>query len=303
MNEIHWGLLVASYLFLAGSGAGALFVSGYYVIENKIQDEKYFNLAKYSALLGAVLLSVGVGMIVLDLTTFRHGIENLEFDKIFRFVRLFMTFVPGSIMSIGTWLLAIAIPIAFAFVCSFTNIYNFSTYRSLLAKINMFFAICIASYTAFLLGDVTHNLVWNNSVLVILFLFSALSSGIAIVTLVKVALWKKANVSQNEATNFAKADIIVLSLELLSIIVFAYTVYAITAANKISYVLTLDNIVGQLWWIGALGLGLILPLILNIQAIVNNKPLSHVKEYLLITSILVGAFCLRYSVLLAGQWN
>lgn len=303
MNEIHWGLLVASYLFLAGSGAGALFVSGYYVMEGKIQEEKYFSLAKYSSLLGAVLLTVGVGMIVLDLTTFRHGIENMEFDKIFRFVKLFMTFVPSSIMSIGTWLLAIAIPIAFAFACSFTRFCNFSKHRSILAKINMVLAICVASYTAFLLGDITSNLVWNNSVLVVIFIFSALSSGIAIVNIIKVALWKKTDVSQKEETNFAKADVIVLSLELISVMIFAYTIYAITATYKIPYVLTFDNIAGQFWWIGALGLGLILPIMLNIQAIINNKPLSHVKEYFLIISILVGAFCLRYAVLLAGQWN
>ncbi|MDA7848107.1 polysulfide reductase NrfD [Sulfurospirillum sp.] len=232
-----------------------------------------------------------------------YGVENLEFDKIFRFVKLFMTFVPGSIMSIGTWLLAIAIPVAFAFVCSFTNFCNFGKYRGILANTNMILAICIASYTAFLLGDVTHNLVWNNSVLVILFLFSALSSGLAIVLIVKTILWKNEEVNLKESNNFAKADIIILALEMLSIIVFAYTVFATSMANKISYVFTLDNIVGQIWWLGALGLGLVLPLILNTQAIIYKKSLSHVKEYLLISFILVGAFCLRYSVLLAGQWN
>ncbi|MFT7004618.1 MAG: protein NrfD [Sulfurimonas sp.] len=303
MNEIHWGLLVASYLFLAGAGAGALFVSGYYVVENKIQDAKYFSLSKYSALFGAVLLSVGVGMIVLDLTTFRHGVEHLEFDKIFRFVQLFMTFVPGSIMSVGTWLLAVAIPVAFIFVLSFTNIYSFSKYRKLLAFVNMFFAICIASYTAFLLGDITHNLVWNNSVLVILFLFSGLSSGLAIVLIAKIILWKNEKIDLEEESNFSKADIVILALELLCMIVFAYTVYATAMANNLIYVLSLENMVGQIWWIGALGLGLILPLIFNMQAIINKKALTHVKEYVLIASILVGAFCLRYSVLLAGQWN
>lgn len=298
-HEIHWGVLVALYLFLAGAGAGAIFVSAYYVLDKKIEDERYFKLAKYSAIAGVILLIVGVTMIVFDLTTFRAGLNNFDIDKLMRFYKLFIVFAPTSIMSWGTWLLTFAIPISMIYVLSFNTC--FIKHRVLLARVSMILAIGICTYTAFLLGDIMHNIVWNNSALVILFMVSALSSGLAVVILLRIFIFKK-DVSDNELYKFSKVDAGVLTFEIICVIIFAYTLSIMSSNQDLSFVLSLENHVGQLWWLGAVFIGLVIPLLINIYAVTFGKKLNHLHEYTLITCVLVGAFILRYSVLLAGQW-
>lgn len=298
-HDIHWGVLVALYLFLAGAGAGTIFISAFYVLDKKIEDIRYLKLARLSSLSGVLLLVIGVGMIVLDLTTFKAGIENFDLNKLLRFYKLFMTFVPSSIMSWGTWLLFISIPLSFAFTISLYISKSFLKYRTLLARINMILSIGICTYTAFLLGDVMHNIVWSNSALVILFMVSALSSGLAIVLLFRVLLFKEIKVE--EALVFNKIDASLLSFELLCVAIFAYTVAVISKAQNIDYIFNFSNKAGILWWIGAVTIGLLIPLLINIYALAIKKKLSHTYEYLLITALLIGGFCLRYAVLLAGQ--
>jgi len=298
-HDIHWGVLVALYLFLAGAGAGTIFISAFYVLDKKIADLRYLRLAKLSSLSGVLLLIVGVAMIVLDLTTFRAGMEEFNLDKLLRFYKLFMTFVPSSIMSWGTWLLFLSIPLSLIFTLTLYSNKSFVKYRTILARVNMVLAIGICTYTAFLLGDIMHNIVWSNSALVILFMVSALSSGFAIVLLFRVLTFKQ--LEDKEALLFNKVDASILSFEILCVAIFAYTVDVISKAQNVDYILSLSTEVSQLWWFGAVVIGLCLPLLLNIYAISYKRKLSHSYEYLLIMSLLIGAFCLRYAVLLAGQ--
>lgn len=127
MNEAHWGLLVAAYLFLAGAGAGTVFISGYYVLSDRIKQDSQRQLACYSAIAGSILLMIGTTMIILDLTTFRAGIVEFDLDKFFRFINFFKTFRTSSIMSMGSWLVSLAIGastvyvLAFSSNCRFTN--------------------------------------------------------------------------------------------------------------------------------------------------------------------------------------
>lgn len=299
-HEIYWGVLVALYLFLAGAGAGAIFVSGFYVLEGKLEDKRYHKLSFYSAIAGTLLLVVGTAMIVLDLTTFRAGLQTADMDKLLRFYRLFMVFVPNSIMSLGTWLLFFSIPISAIFALSFTNKFNLAKFRATLARVNMVLAIFICSYTAFLLGDVMHNVVWNNSVMIVLFMASALSSGIAVVLFLRIIIFKS-NINQSEEISFSKVDASVLTFEFLCALIFAYAIFTTSNVNDIKYVLNLQNSVGLLWWGGAIAFGLLLPLFVNIYSITLKKRLSFIHEFTVISSVLIGAFCLRYSILLSGQ--
>ncbi|MCL1052033.1 polysulfide reductase NrfD [Shewanella abyssi] len=297
MHEVHWGLLVAAYLFLAGAGAGALFISGCLVLSNKVQVPHHLNTAKISAIVGTLLLMLGTGMIVFDLTTFQYGIANVDVVKFFRFYRLFMTIEPSSMMSIGTWLLTLAIIFSSLFCLSFRAKADQPGYSRPFAAINVIFAVCIASYTALLIGDINHNLVWSNSILVVIFLLSALSCGAAVVLIIKTRL-KIVDVNHT----FAKSDSALLALEVLTVCVFAYSIYSISIFNGMDNLLSFSSTAGAIWWIGAILIGLIMPLLLNFTSIISKTSVSHSKEYLLAVLILMGAFCLRYSVLLAGQY-
>lgn len=299
-HEVYWGVLVALYLFLAGGGAGALFVSGYYVLDERIQDKRYYKLSFYSAIAGVLLLVIGTSMIVLDLTTFRAGLENFDLDKLFRFYRLFVVFVPNSIMSLGSWLLFFSIPVSAVFALTFIEKFKLERFRVPLARACMAIGLFVCSYTAFLLGDVTHNIVWNNSVMIVLFIASALSSGVAVVLFLRMIIFKS-DIKQSEEITFSKADGAILTFEFICALIFAYAIFVSSNVADYKYILTLDNKAGMLWWFGAVAFGLLLPLFINIYSITLKKRLSHFHEYTIIASVLIGAFCLRYSILLSGQ--
>lgn len=299
-HEIYWGILVALYLFLAGAGAGVLFISAYYVLDERIKDVRYFKLSFYSAIAGFLLLVIGTGMIVLDLTTFQAGLGSFDLDKLFRFHKLFMVFVPNSIMSLGSWLLFFSIPVSIIYALSFIEKYKLSKFRVFLARINMIIGLFVCSYTAFLLGDVTHNIVWSKSVMIVLFIASALSSGVAVVLFLRMIIFKS-DIYQSEEITFSKADGIILTFEFICALIFAYAIFVSSNVSDYKYILTLDNKAGVLWWGGAVILGLIIPLLINIYSITLKKRLSHFFEFTIIASVLVGAFCLRYSILLSGQ--
>lgn len=289
-THIYWGVLVALYLFLAGGGAGAIFISSFFVLQG---SKAHLKVAKLTCIWGCVALILGVSMILLDLTTLRAGFLNGDFGLILRFYKLFITFVPSSIMSWGTWILTISIPVALFFMLTFYD--KFNKFAKTQAKINMLFAIAISSYTAFLLGDVAENLVWNNSVLVVLFISSALSSGVAILILVKVF---SSNKSEDE--NLSKIDFAILCFELICILIYIYTVKLALGHNGYEFVFNFSLFSGKLMLIGAIFIGILMPIFINLNSM-KKKNFSKSQELLLAICLLVGAFSLRYSVLLAGQ--
>ena len=73
--------------------------------------------------------------------------------------------------------------------------------------------------------------------------------------------------------------------------------------NNIDYPLSLSSMVGQMWLFGVIGVGLAIPLFMNLRAVITRTALSHSKECFLSIAVLAGAFCLRYSILLAGQYH
>ena len=72
MFDVHWGLPVILYLFLAGVGAGALTVSSSVLLRGGGGGfaGDHFNVARYGALLAPLPLMVGTGLIILELGTF-----------------------------------------------------------------------------------------------------------------------------------------------------------------------------------------------------------------------------------------
>lgn len=98
MTHHEWGLLIVIYLFTGGLGAGCLALSG---VAQLIPGRRYRGIARAGALCAPLLVAFGSGLLIFDL------------GRPLRFWRLFVTIVPVSPMSIGSWLLMLFVPIAF----------------------------------------------------------------------------------------------------------------------------------------------------------------------------------------------
>ncbi len=316
MYETHWGLPVISYLFLAGLGAGALTVSASLLLRGGVSG-RHFQIARFGALLAPLPLIVGTAMIVLELGTFQAAIENGEFLKFFRWINLFLT-VNLSPMNIGSWALASCIIISVLYAYTFLSPGSApgddkAGLRRKLAWVSVPLGIAVAIYTGVLLGAMPSRPFWNSPVLALLFLVSALSTGVAGILILK-ALFGRGTTVEAENTQdhgeylLTSSDVMLLGFEILAIFLFLMFAHLTIGAPAAAVSVILPG--GPLalaFWGGVVLLGLLLPALIELKyvlpTLLHKKPFAIPRgmEVLVSVIILIGGFLLRYVVVIAGQ--
>ena len=162
-----WGPLIAWYLFLAGASAGAFLTSAF--VEAKYPDSVKMRVA--GRIIAPVFLAIGLVMLIFDAEA---GLYNP-----LRFFWLIAN--PGSVMTLGVYFICVFMPVAL--VSALLEILK-KPVPKWLTWIGVVAAFSVAAYTGFLLGVVKAYPLWNNAVLPILFVVSALSAGLAATSLV-----------------------------------------------------------------------------------------------------------------------
>ncbi|MCL2471972.1 MAG: polysulfide reductase NrfD, partial [Propionibacteriaceae bacterium] len=208
--QLTWSWLVVIYLFIAGVGAGAYLTSFWAGLRG--WSERVVSVGRY---LAAPLVIVGTGMLVFDL-----GAGKTDPLRIFG---LFTH--PSSMMSLGTWLLSIFIILAVI-----------DGYSPLLGKIPRWrgkvprfkwlsvvtavFALCVAIYTSLLIGVVGAIPFWNSPILPVLFVVSALSTGLVATLAGAVIVSRKS--ADLSLGNFGPIHIGLLSIEMVVVFLFLF---------------------------------------------------------------------------------
>ncbi|HFQ15335.1 MAG TPA: hypothetical protein ENK41_03180 [Rhodobacteraceae bacterium] len=318
MYETHWGLPVISYLFLAGLGAGALTVSASVLLRGGGGGfgGKHFQIARYGALLAPLPLIIGTAMIVLELGTFQAAIENGEFLKLFRWINLFLT-VNLSPMNIGSWALALCIIVslvyAYTFLSSGAGVDDDKAgLRRKLAWISVPLGIVVAIYTGVLLGAMPSRPFWNSPVLALLFLVSALSTGVAGILILKAIFGHEGSAEDAKKDQseylLTSSDLLLLGFELVAIFLFLmFANLTIGAPAAAISVILPGGSLALVFWGGVVVLGLLLPALIELKyvlpTLLHKKPfvVPRGMEVLVSVIILIGGFLLRYVVVIAGQ--
>lgn len=309
MQHIEWGFLIVNYLFLGGMSAGLFFVSALALyIQQK--DHSYERVARCSALLAPWPVAIGSSLLILDLGNW------------YRFYILFMSFRWQSPMSIGSWLLVLFTGIAMAYFWAWLPESvrvdllrrvklpvalnkDLSAQRPLLAAIGFPLSIGVAIYTGVLLGAVQARPFWNTNLVAQMFLFSALSSGCAVLILVLSLRPKLLEPAQIRFLYML--DIFLITLEFF--IVLPYLIHGQLSVQAVRD--SLDLIMGGpftlSFWLFFLGLGLLLPLLIEIYetapALFSKAVLHHNRRLAVLSAALVlfGGYMLRYIFVYAGQ--
>ena len=280
-----WGPMIAWYLFLAGASAGAFLTSAF--VEAKYPESVKMRVA--GRIIAPIFIGIGLLMLMLDAEA---GLHNpLRF--------FWLVSNPGSVMTLGVYFICIYMPVALA--AAVLEILK-KRVPKWLTWIGIVFAFAVAAYTGFLLGVVKAVPLWNNAILPILFVVSALSAGLAATSLVGLIVDRE----RFEQMWLIKKSHVVLSV--VEMVVLA-TMLIIVSAGSFEGAASVQSLVaGQYapaFWGGIVLLGLVAPFLIEgypvfVAKRVETSTTSMVVSVIGEAGVLVGGFMLRLLVILAA---
>jgi len=292
-----WGPLIAWYLFLAGVGAGAYLVG----VTADFRGNRYQPLVKPGIYLGAPLVAIGCLLLLLEL------------GAPLRFWRAFLR-PASSMISVGTIIISVFMVLGALHILALLFSQVKISQRALrwLGGINALFALGTATYTGLLLGVVKAVPFWNTPMLPLLFLVSALSTGLgAVLLVVGLRRWVAPAAVEAEAEQvtqsvhaLSRTDILFIVVELLVLFFLLFLMVAsrTTAAESARYLVAGGY--ATTFWLGVVVVGLLVPLALEAWTLVRGQDLSlaRLSDLGVVTGLclLAGGLILRYAVLAAG---
>lgn len=293
------GDLAIAYIFLGGTGAGALLVAALFDL---FAVRTPFGLASPMGLYDACPVERQVGLAVsIGLVSLAVGCACLAFDlgRINMLPSLFFN-PTSSLMSLGTYSLAATLLFG-GVVAAVRVLYLPWIPRSAVVAVEWALAVCAAvsmSYTGFLLGSLVGVAFWRAWCVPALFILSSLSCGLATMML-SGALVERDFATYRIVRLAWKADVVVLVLEFVAALSFM----AVSAASghpgvRQSAGLLFSGELALLWWGFLLG-GIAAPFTLEVVSLVRKKAVPALVV-LAATLILVGGLCLRVGVCEAG---
>lgn len=310
--ELTWGMPVILYLFLAGVGAGAVTVSSSVLLRGGGGGfgGGHFTLARYGALIGPIPVMVGTFLIVFEL------------GRPFRMLNLFKV-INLSPMNIGSWLLLLFIFLSIFYALAFlpTLMPQFERLsnrldpvRKALAWVNVPLGIGVAVYTGVMLGAMPARPLWNSPILALLFLISALSTGVATIILARTLCHRKTTNPEIErryhhsAYLLTASDVMLIGFELM--VIFLFVMFAHLTIGNVKYAVSIILPGGEMaveFWVWVVLVGLLLPALVELVYVVP-KLLYHRDyaapkgvEIAVSIAVLIGGFMLRYVIVIAGQ--
>ncbi len=311
--ELTWGLPVVWYLFLAGVGAGALTASASVLLRGGGGGGfagSHVEIARYGAFLAPLPLIIGCFMLIFELGSFEAG-------HWFRWLNLYKV-INLSPMSIGTWLLTLFIGVSVVYAYTFVPNAPYlgerqAPLRRALAWVAVPLGIATAVYTGILLGAMPARPFWNSPILALLFLMSSISTGVALILLVRAILHRApagegAQAYEESSYILTATDILLIGFELMVIFLFImYAQLTIGGVKEAIAVILPGGDLAVLFWVGVVLIGLLIPALIELYYVVPklvyhrgyNAP--RIVDIAVSGAVLLGGFLLRYVVLVAGQ--
>jgi len=298
-----WAWEVPVYLFFGGLAAGTMIISS--LVHYFGKEKEYPNAAGPLAILGPILLSLGMGALFMDLEYKLH---------VFRF---YTTFKITSPMSWGSWILVLYYPVGILMILgvikkSFPNFYksyldefmqgsgflnrNINSLRKwceknmkLIAMAGLPAAIALGIYTGILLSGLGARPFWNASIWGPIFLTSGFSTALAL----NLIMTK----NKHEEHMSGIVDIIAILFELVMLLLFVINMLSGATIKREAINLILGGPYTHHFWIFVIVMGLLFPLLLETLELKGKR----FPKYLAPVLVLIGGLVFRFVVVNAGQ--
>lgn len=292
--ELAWPLMIVIYLFTAGLSAGSMITSNLAFLYG---GKDFARVGRFGAFISPFPISLGLGVLLLDL------------GSPFNFYRLFLTLKISSPMSYGSWaiLLFTILSVVYLYLWlpeQYQILGHFKSsekWKRWLAIFMPFLSVGVASYTGLLLNAAVRTL-WNAPLLPVLFLVSALSTGVAaVILLATLSPWQRAR--HQELHALTKVDAGLIILECLIILIMIVMGRLSSVSESMAFGSLLFGQYAWIFWFLIIGLGLILPFSLELMELKDKIPVKWALPVTISSSFLVlfGGFFVRYIITYAGQ--
>jgi polysulfide reductase chain C len=289
----EWNETIAIYLYLAGMGAGSYVIGtlfDWFVHPSRVLSiwGLPFDFAKAALLWGPILVAIGAPFLILDLgikRRFLYACLNPRTSWVARgFVILSIFIVLGVVLLVKA-------------VLPFEWLHAESAFWIIAEVIALAFALATALYTGILLKATKSVPFWNTSLLPLLFLLSALSTGSMAIVL---SILGTGILSSDSAALKVLIYAVQILVVIEGIVLYLYFSgrYRGSEQGRNSVRLLLLGKKKFIFWGGDFLLGLIFPLALLVTA-----SFSHGNVVLIFTAgvlLLCGGFSLRLGILHAG---
>lgn len=272
-----WGHLVVWYLFLAGAGAGVYIIAVGMKLWKK--NSAFEKMAYYAS---PLLVTIGTVFLLLDLGQPLRAVLAIMRPH-------------SSMISVGTLILSLFMALTFwqAFIA-----FQGRTQKTLWDYAGLALAFGTAAYTGLLLGVVKAIPFWNNPLLPILFLLSALSSGLGLILAATGRMNCIGSRANEILTSLFRFDTALVITEALFITCWLLVALSGNVASGASALILLSGYMAIPFWLLVIGAGVAAPLTLKFTGRIH----SSFGTLLSGICLLAGSLALRYGVVMAGVW-
>ena len=285
--EPIWSGIIACYLFLAGLGGGAFITSAFI----RWRHPEAMRMRVYGHIIAPVTVIIGLLLLMFDATA---GLHNP-----LRFALLLSNF--GSVMTWGVVFLGLFVIIAI--IVAVLDLLH-KHIPVALEIIGSVLGVCVAVYTGCLLGVCKTFPLWNNALLPILFLVSAVSTGMASVLVAAIIRHPE---EFNRVGVLKKFHFCLPIIELVLIASLCFITYQDTsAAGAASVAQLLTGAYAVPFWVLLVIVGLVLPTALETRMLFfssrefEESRKAHWISFASDAGVLIGGFVLRLLILLAA---
>ena len=322
--HIHWSLMIVMYPYITGLVAGAFIVSSLYHVFGK---EEFKPIGRFSLLTSLAFLLVATLPLLIHLGHPERGINIMitphfssamagfgilyVFYLIILLLEVWLVFrediVEYARTSTGFWRWFYKILALGVYDVSDETLKNDHKVVVILAAIGIPAACMLHGYVGFLFGGIKANPWWSTPLMPVVFLFSAVVSGIAaLVIFYQIAMKMRGErIDQPCISGLARwlwlFLILTVTLELLEIITLAYEraeeweVISVLLTNQLSFsFISLQMILGAL-----------IPFILLMITVLMDKylraPLRNTLTFVASSLLLMQVLAMRWNIVIGGQ--
>ncbi len=305
LKSADWPFLIDLYFYLGGLAGGAFVIA---TIANLLDSRRYRDLVRVGYYLAFLAILPGPIFLIVDLgmpSRFLHMLMVSKPD-----VTIGMNAItvgpfhvkPFSPMSMGSWGLNGFVLLAFlAALATFLEDTkpgrDLFTFKVWVGVIGGFFGFFVAAYPGVLLGATARPLFISAHWLGALFLAVGAATGGAAIALVLSLVGGQA---QESLSRLMRVTAIALIIELVALLLFIVSVSG-AGSEGISkgLALLLSGPYSLAFWLGAVVIGLVAPLVLQFGGAIKKAAPGLVA--LVSVLVLLGGFLVKHVIIAAGQ--